>query len=125
MANRLYENRAYALEKMPVTLYGIITCTGANGAQTLTRAKGFTSVVQTTTGIWTVTFQDIFPFLLEADVVYQGAPGAADSYITANNTNTTAKTLVLQNVNNAGAAASPSASQITYLTITFSNSNST
>jgi hypothetical protein len=131
MANRFFENRAYALEKAPVTLYVAVTATATqtgNSPQTLTRAKGITSVTAAATGLWTFTFQDHYWAFLGLDFTWLGSPPAApEGYIisvAADPAVGTPATLVWQNTNFAGTATAPGTGNIAYFTFSFSNSSS-
>jgi hypothetical protein len=123
MANRFYENRSYTLEKATVSLYGVFTCTGANNAQTAVRSKGIASVVQTATGVWTITLQDQYNALLGFSACILGAGTVSDSYLTANNVASSAKTLVFQWLSPAGSPTSPAVNNVAYLEINLSNSS--
>jgi len=121
MANRFFENRSYTLEKATVSIYGVITCTGGNGAQTLTRAKGITSVTQSSTGIWTIVFQDLYNALLSATVEFLSPAGTVSDWYIKTWTPSTG-TLVAQIVSPAGASTSPANTNVGYLEFVFSNS---
>lgn len=130
MANRQFRQFIFGLEPMPVKLYAIITLTGGNGAQTITRGKGLLSVTQSGTGLLTIVLRDPYTTLLGADVqslpVTYSASTSADHAVLTSATNvssTTSPQVVLQMVNAAGTAVAAAASDKLLLEITLNNSS--
>lgn len=71
MANRNFHRDSSALERGVVTLYAPITI-GAAGASTVDKKLGVTDVVRDSTGTYTVTLDDNYMYLINANATLVG-----------------------------------------------------
>jgi hypothetical protein len=108
MANRLFTQFRYTLEKKIVDIYGKATI-AATGAPTLvaTKSKGVSSIARTGTGAYTITLQDTYVDLLLAGFHIELASGAPAVYAwkVVSYDSTGAKTYLIQFYNDAATAA--------------------
>ena len=108
MANRLFTQFRYTLEKKIVDIYAKATI-GATGAPTLVEAlsKGVSSIVRTGVGAYTITLDDPYVDLLLASFHVElaaGSPVAMDMKIVSYDSKV-AKTYLVQFYTGAGVAA--------------------
>lgn len=127
MANRLFQQFRYSLEKNVVELFAQVTY-GATGAPTLVTAnsKGIKSVVRNSAGNYTITLQDTYFKFLGVDltpVVPTGTPAAPVQFMVSQAvTSQTAPTIVLQYLNGT-TATDPASGESVFLTIALGNSS--
>lgn len=132
MASRIFQQFVNTLEKQTVRLTAKITATGTQtGAspQTLTRAKGISSVTAAATGLWTVTLQDPYNALLGIDIIGSkesgGTLAAAAAFIVsiANFGTANLPSVVFQLIaTSTGAATAPAVNDVYYIELVLSNS---
>lgn len=97
MANRRLNQFRYSIENMPTDIWMNVSF-GANGAATLVSGKnqGISSIsAPTASGAYTITLQDNFARLLEADASFiaAGAPAAPEMVIREDNSAAAGKTI--------------------------------
>jgi len=131
MANRNWKSggRVFSMHKDPVMLDCSILI-GASGAVTSFTGPTISSVSQSSTGVYVVTFMDNYPGLISAQgsmqspssglsgigqIEIQNAPNAAVSAFPQGS-------LTVTCLNNSGAAANPASGSILNLLIVLSNS---
>jgi hypothetical protein len=110
MANRFFSQFQYSLEKKVVNLFGQVAI-GATGAPTISAAnsKGITSIARNSAGKYTITLQDSYNRFLGLAVTLKlssGAPATSSSVVPVVRSEDVggAKTVVVEFVDNAGAA---------------------
>jgi hypothetical protein len=128
MANR-YMNQFYlSLEQSKCTLYAKVAI-GASGEPTLNAAasKGVASITRESAGQYTIVFSDVWTkfFWLDAKVLLaSGTPAVNDVAIVSEAVATVAdKSVVVQFLDDAGAAADPDEDAVLYFKFELSNSN--
>ena len=110
MANRLYQQFHQSLDHGVVSIYGYVTV-GAAGAVSAFKGLGISNVVETATGVYTVSIADSFPAFLGASamVVFNGTSAVAA--VTMKQAPTTdpgpLKSIVLNTLDFAGADVEP------------------
>jgi len=75
MANRLFKQFLYSLERQPVVLNAVVTVTGEGPNTITTDVKGL-EVAVSDTGEWTITLEDKYQALLNANITVQAATEA-------------------------------------------------
>ena len=134
MANRHFRQFSFGLEPMPVRLAAKVTATATQtggSAQTLTRAKGITSVTAAATGLWTITLADPYVTLLGIDITWVSpdgstAPAVRGFWVKSEAVATaSSKTIVIQLVagTNAAAATAPNTGDVALIEILLNNSS--
>jgi hypothetical protein len=121
MANRNF-SRKQALEREVKEIYAQITI-GAAGAVTATSGEGVASAAETSTGVYTLTLQDKYMGLMQADVSIQSA--AAQDLIAHLQSQDVAgaKTIVFRTQTAAAVAAEPSSGSILRVRLDLKNSS--
>lgn len=128
MANRQFQQFAFGLEKIPVSLYLQATI-GAAGAVTLNVAnsKGIKSIILGTTGKYTITLTDPYVKILFVDAEVTnatGIPASPTMGVVASGTNvntTTGGTIVVQ-FSAAGSATNLASGDILMMNFVLGNS---
>lgn len=131
MANRMYTQFRYSLEKAVVELFGKVTF-GSSGAPTLSASasKGIKSITRTGTGAYDIVLgvgssQDVYNALLNMTCVFKNAsaPAAPLMYITAESvaTPSTGK-ISIQFTDKSQVAADPASGEVVLLEISLKNS---
>jgi len=126
MANRQFRSQfMYGFEGMPVKLYAKVAF-GADGAPTLSRAQGFTSVTRNSAGQYTFLLQDKYRGLLGMSICQYSATSAQAAPFCTLEAEAVASTknFVLQYraVDNS-TATDPASGEALYLEITLANSS--
>jgi hypothetical protein len=128
MANR-YMNQFYlSLEQSKCTLYAKVAI-GATGAPTLNAAasKGVLSITRNDPGKYTLVFNDVWTkfYWMDAKVLLaSGTPAVNDVAIVSEAVATVAsKNIVVQFLDDTGAAADPDSGAVLYFKFELSNSN--
>lgn len=127
MANRNFMNKVYTLEPDVVEVYAIVTVTSTEGAVTLTRGKGITSVTRDAAGQWTFVLQDVFKRFLGGSVVgmkasaYVGPTGQFEAVTLASKT---AQVWFSYPAAATGTAVDPANGSVWYITMKFCNNSS-
>lgn len=86
MANRLFNQFSFGLEKMRVSLFGEMITNGAGVPSMVANdSKGIESVVKIGTGLYRITLQDQYVRLLMVQQMNLGASTAATAEIAAQN----------------------------------------
>jgi len=75
MANRLFKQFLYSLERQPVVLNAVVTVTGEGPNTITTDVKGL-EVAVSDPGEWTITLEDKYQALLNANITVQAATEA-------------------------------------------------
>lgn len=137
MANRLMANRTYSHERDIKRVFAKVAI-GATGAPTLdvANSKGVLSITRGTAGLYTIVFGtsvngvnalDTYVKFLHCDMSVQnatGVPAAPTLGVKAVNiADATLANLVVQTVNNAGAAADPANGDTLYFEFEFGDSS--
>lgn len=127
MANRMFNQFRYSLEKAVVDLYAKVAI-GATGAPTLSTAnsKGIASITRNSTGDYTVVLQDKYYKLLDFRCVFLDTSGLPDAPLIGldNSTDVTAASPVVRFVccSSVGTPADPASGETMYLHFTLANS---
>jgi hypothetical protein len=125
MANRMFSEFQYSLEKAVVHLYGDVTFAAA-GAPTLVtgKNKGIKTIVRNSAGDYTITLQDPYQRLLNMDLVFikATAPSAPAAFISALAVSTVAAPTIRVVFNAAGTATDPASGEEVLLSFELSNS---
>lgn len=128
MANRLFQQFRWSLEKKVTDIFAFVTF-GAVGAPTLVVAasKGVRSIVRNGAGDFTVTLMDPYVRLLEIRQVFDttvtaAAPTAPLLYVKAQSVGTVTGGTLRLVFNSAGIATDPATGEKVYLQFIFSNS---
>lgn len=125
MANRRLQQFQYAFERELVHIH-MKVAVGASGAPTLSRAMGVTSMVRNSAGNYTITLQDKYNLLMNVQaqqIQASGAMAAPLINIVSESVNS-AKTIVIQCRDAAGAAADIDNGNTLLLHIILRNANS-
>jgi hypothetical protein len=106
--NRMYTQFRYGLEKKVVDLYLKATI-GSTGAVTIVAAssKGIASIARNSTGKYTITLSDKYNDLLMASGCIEkssGDPSAASGFVVRSQAVSSAKTVVVEYLDETGAA---------------------
>lgn len=122
MANRLFNQFSFGLEKMRVSLFGEMITDGAGvPSMVASDSKGIASVVKLAgVGLYRITLQDQYNRLLMVQHINLGASAAQSVDIAAQNMS--AKTIDLQFRNAAGAAVNLGNGEQHLITIVLRNS---
>lgn len=127
MANRNFQNRVMTVEPEVVELYAIVTVTSTEGAITLTRGKGFTSVTRSGTGQWAFVLDDKYKRFLGGSITglkasaYVGPVGQFEEHT---NTGKYLRVFFYYPAAATGSAVDPANGSVWYITAKFSNSSS-
>lgn len=126
MANRLFQQFRFSLEKKVVELWGHVTF-GAVGAPTLDTAnsKGIKSIVRNSAGTYTITLQDTYKYLLKVDAHWinpGAAPAAPSVYVVSQNIGNLAAPTIVIKTNAAGTATDPATTDELKFHLTFRDS---
>lgn len=127
MANRYFRSQyRRSFLGFPVDLYGSVAI-GASGAPTIDAAKsqGIASIVRNSAGNYTVTLSDAYARLLgvyQTLVLAAGDP-AARSMVVRSSDVVTAKTIVIEFLDETGAAVDPASGVTLLLHIDLNNSS--
>jgi hypothetical protein len=119
MANRTFDN-VQGLAKKQILLAGKISLSAAAAVSSFS-FPGVASVVKSGTGLYTITLQDQYQDLLGISVIIGGNPlvhagvGAVDVV--------SAKTIVVQTIDEAGVLDDVAAASVVYITLVLSNSS--
>lgn len=107
--NRLYNQFYLSLERGKAVIFGKVAI-GATGAPTMNavKSKGIASVARNSAGNYTITLNDIYVDMFKCCINFLFAtdPGVANTYIVSQSVNS-AKTIVVQCMDYAGAAVDP------------------
>lgn len=126
MANRLFQQFRFSLEKQVVELWFKATI-GASGAPTLVAAdsKGVASISRNSAGEYTITLQDTYVKLLDASFcqLLAGGVNAAPVACLQSEAVASTKTIVVQFSSGAGAAADMDSGTVLRGRVTVSNSS--
>jgi hypothetical protein len=121
MANRNF-NRKQALEKEVKEIYAKVTI-GASGAVSATDALGVASVVETSTGVYTLTLQDKYMDLMQASVSIESAAAQDLTAQVQSQDVANAKTVVIRTSDSTAAVAEPSSGSIIRVKLDLKNSS--
>ena len=127
MANRNFMNKVYTVEPDVVELFAIVTVTSTEGAITLTRGKGITSVTRDAAGQWHFQLPDTFKRFLGGSIVGLKASayvGPVGQFEEADLTNKIARVFFYYPAAATGSAVDPANGSVWYVTMRFSNSSS-
>lgn len=130
MANRNLRRDRGSIEQGIVDLFAQIAI-GATGAPTISSAKskGVSSISRTGVGAYTLTLQDRYVRLLKAlatHILAAGVPATtsnAQMVVRADNSGAAAKTILIEFVNNAGAAVELTSGTTLLLNFSLKNSS--
>ncbi len=125
MANRLFTQFRYALEKKIVDIY-CKAAIGGTGAPTLdaVKSKGIYSIARTGVGAYTITLQDPYVDLLLAQFHLEKASGSAGAlaWKVVSYDTTVAKQVLIQFYDGAGAAVEIASGAVLKLKFEFKDS---
>ena len=132
MANRMFTNQQFTLEKAPVKLWARVSI-GSTGAPTLSRGKGIASISRTSAGLYVITLSDVYVALLNATCTQLKASGflASPIFHVVAETVASTKTITVQfsgptaSGDTALKAVEVDQSNVLFLEITLSNSSAT
>jgi len=127
MANRWFNQFSFSLVKAKVFLFGKVAI-GASGAPTISTAnsKGITSITRNSAGKYTLVLQDQYAAFLNVHasvLLASGLPAVLGYAVVSEAVASTAKTIVIQFLDAAGAAADPDSGAVLYFTIILNNSS--